>query len=68
MSRVAAERVEFLLDRQRFEHDRYGRIRVFLTSGGTVIETDPRTVHYNLAFSARAGRKKWLKSFTTQED
>jgi hypothetical protein len=59
-SNKAAERIEFLLDRAELEHDRYSCIRMFFFSGSEVPEEDPRIVHYNLQFTARAGRKKWI--------
>jgi hypothetical protein len=59
-SRKAADRIEFILDRANLEHDRYGCIRVFFFSGGSVPDDDdPRSIHYNMLFEARAGRKKW---------
>ena len=59
-SRKAVHRIEFLLDRAVLEHERYSYIRLFFFDGDSVEEDDPRAIHYNLQFSARAGRKKWI--------
>ena len=67
-SRKAAEKIELLLDRSNLQHDRYGTIRVFFFSGGAVAEDDPRAIHYNLMFEARAGRINFCKRVTTLED
>lgn len=56
----AAERIEFVLDRCTLQHARFNYIRMFYFSGGFVEEEDPRAIHYNILFSARAGRKKWI--------
>jgi len=62
----ASERIEFLLDRGILQHARYGCIRLFFQSGGPVDdEDDPRSIHENLLFEARAGRKKWSTDITT---
>lgn len=58
-SRKASERIEYLLDYYTMEHDRYSSIRLRFESGGSIIETDPRTVRYNCQVSARGCRKKW---------
>jgi hypothetical protein len=60
-SREAVERIEFILDRAELEHDRYSKIRIFFSSGASLEEADPRTIHYKMQFIARAGRKKWMK-------
>jgi len=59
-SRKAAERVEFILDRCVLEHERYSYVRMYFYAGSPVQEEDPRSIHYNLQFTARAGRKKWM--------
>lgn len=59
-SRKAAEQIEFLLDRVQLSDARYSNIRLFFSSGGSLEGVDPRTVRYNLMFTARAGRKKWI--------
>lgn len=59
-SRIAAERIEFLLDRAILQHERYDSIRISFFAGSPIPEDDPRSVHYNVQFSARAGRKKWM--------
>jgi hypothetical protein len=64
-SRQAAERIEMLLDRANLQHERYGTIRILFFSGGTVNEDDPRAIHYNLMFDARAGRINYCKRVTT---
>ena len=58
-SRKAGQRLEFLLDQVNLTSDRYDTIRLFMESGGPVNDPDPRVIHYNLQFSARAGRKAW---------
>jgi hypothetical protein len=64
-SRQAAERLEHLLDRGVLEHERYGCIRLFFYSGEQIVEDDPRSIHYNMLFEARAGRKAWSADITT---
>lgn len=59
-ARKASERMEILLDKRYFEHERYSRIRVSFFSGGMVDEDDPLVIHYNQQFSVRACRKKWI--------
>lgn len=59
-SRKAAERIEFVLDRAELDHERYSNIRVFFFDGAPMDDTDPRIIRYNMQFSARAGRKKWI--------
>lgn len=60
-ARNAAERIEFILDRKVLEHERYSTIRVSFFSGGVVEAEDPKEIHYNLQFSVRASRKKWME-------
>ena len=64
-SRNCAEAIEFSLDRAILEHARFNCIRLFYFAGSPVIEEDPRAVHYNLQFTARGGRKKWLDETIT---
>lgn len=59
-SRAAAERIEFLLDQQILTHERYSDIRINFFAGSPVEGSDPRDVHYNCQFQARATRKKWI--------
>lgn len=67
-SRTAAFRIQYLLDRRKIDSVRYGGIRFFLFGSGAVIEDDPRAIHYNLEFEARAGRKAWgAHNITTTE-
>lgn len=63
-SRKAAERIEFLLDREVLEHERYNKIRLYYYNGYTIDEADPRSIHYVLQFNVRAGRKKWIDTVT----
>jgi hypothetical protein len=64
-SRKAAQRVEFILDQTTLTTDsRYDTIRFFFESGGPVPDPDPRIIHYNLQFSARAGRKAWAQQIS----
>ena len=72
-ARKFCERVIELLDRHQIDGDaRYHKIRLFISSGPTRIdEGDPRDVHYQVQFSARAGRKKYIESYsanTTEGD
>jgi len=61
--RRASERIEFIFDNKQFNSDaRYDTIRTWFVSGGWVEEADPRDVHYNHQFTARAGRKKWINN------
>jgi hypothetical protein len=62
--RECAEQVEFLLDRKQLETTRPGTVRLYLFSGGSVPGADPRDIHYNLQFQARANRKSWLSQIT----
>ena len=59
-SREAAERIEFVLDEKIFTSTRYSEIRVDEQGGGPIPEADPRDVHYNSQFQARAIRCKWI--------
>jgi hypothetical protein len=67
-SRQAAERIELLLDGNTLQHERYNSIRIKFFSGGIVAEGDPRSIHYNLLFNARAGRIKACARMTTYGD
>jgi hypothetical protein len=58
-ARQAAERMELLLDKKEFEHERYSNIRVSFFSAGSVDEDDPKVIHYNQMYQCRMGRKKW---------
>jgi hypothetical protein len=58
-AREAVQAIEFALDRTELEHDRYKCIRLFWYSAGMVDEEDPREIHHNTMFIARAGRKAW---------
>lgn len=58
--RAAAERIEFLLDECRLEHPRYSDIRIRMGDVEDVGGDDPRDIHINMQFSARATRTKWM--------
>lgn len=58
-SRKAVDRIKNLLDFCDLSSDRYDTIRLFYYSGGPAVAEDPRDIHYNLQFEARAGRKSW---------
>lgn len=64
--RAATERVEFLLDHVTLTDtsNRHDNIRVYFESAGPVPEADPRKLHYNMQFTARAGRKAWAAQLT----
>jgi hypothetical protein len=63
--RAASQRVEDLLDRATLQHANYNSIRIFYFSDGAVPEDDPRSIHHNLMFEARAGRINACKRITT---
>jgi len=72
-ARKFCQRVIELLDGHQIDNDsRYHKIRLFISSGPTRIdEGDPRDIHYQVQFSARAGRKKYIESYsanTTEGD
>lgn len=65
--RAASQRVEFLLDHVVFDDvagGRFDNIRTFFYSAGSVPEGDSRKAHYNMQFTARAGRKAWAAQIT----
>lgn len=59
-ARSAAERVEFVLDRQLIQSERYSDIRIWLDPCEDVECVDPRDIFHTLQFMARGTRKKWL--------
>jgi hypothetical protein len=59
-AREIAERVEFALDDQLLQSDRYGDVRISFFSGDELPSGDPRDIDYNCQFSARATRTKWM--------
>jgi len=60
-SEAAAERVEYLLDNKIIQSDRYRDVRIVYFAGSPVPNSgDPRDVQYNVQFSARGIRKKWM--------
>lgn len=60
--RNASKRIIALLDREHLSDDYYDNIR-FLKSGNDYVETkDPKAQHYNVRFSARAGRSGWMST------
>lgn len=65
-ARAFCQRVIELLDGAQIDSDaRYHKIRLFISSGPLKIEEgDPRDIHYQVTFSARAGRKKYIESYT----
>lgn len=64
-SRKAAARIKLLLDRAHLAHARYNNIRLFYFDGSPLEEDDPRHIHYNLQFTARAGRQDFADYQTT---
>lgn len=64
-SRAAMNRLQVILDRKVLEHARFNYIRFYYYSGSSVPEADPRSIHYNMQFYARAGRKNWIDYITT---
>jgi hypothetical protein len=62
-ARAAVQCIDELLDYQELTgHTRYHKIRFFRYSGGPVPESDPRGYHYNIQFTARAGRRAWCEN------
>lgn len=61
--RNIASRIVYLLGHKHLQSDRFDTIRFFRFSGGPVLEQDPRSIHYNLQMTARAGRKEWADQF-----
>lgn len=64
-ARAAVERVEFILDRQVIQSERYSDIRIWLDPCDDVECVDPRDIFHTLQFSARGTRKKWLNETRT---
>ena len=63
--RSAIRRTIELLDRTHLTHDYYDSIRLF-KGGIEFIETeDPKAQHYNLEFTARAGRSGWMDEISS---
>jgi hypothetical protein len=54
------EALENLLDISVLTSDRYSSIRFRRFSGGFVNNSDPRSIQYNVQYSARGSRKKWI--------
>lgn len=68
-ARAFAKRCIDLLDRRQMDNDtEYHKIRIFSQDFRRIEEGDPRDVHYRLQFSARAGRKRFIESITTDGD
>ena len=59
-SRLAAERIEYLLDQQVVQDADYADIRLNYFAGSPVDAGDGRDIQYNVQFSGRATRKKWI--------
>ena len=60
--KAAAFEIEKLLDQKTLTHPRFYKIRFFRFSAGPVPELDPRDIHYNIQFSARADRYGWMQT------
>jgi hypothetical protein len=59
--RVIIERIEYLLDNATLDNERYDTIRLrYFSSGSVPDDSDLREIHYNIQFTARAGRKQWM--------
>jgi len=64
--RAVVQRLDEVLDRaELMTSTRYHCIRLFRASGGPVLDTDPRSYHYNVQFEARAGRMAWAKNLSS---
>jgi len=57
----SAKAVEDLLDLALMNSADYNHIRFKLSDDGYIPQTDPRIIHYNTTFSARASRKGWMQ-------
>jgi hypothetical protein len=55
-ARAAAKRIELLLDQEILSTIDYSNIRMTFYSGGPIEDDDPRVIHQNLQFNARACR------------
>lgn len=64
VSRTTADRageiLEQYLDHKVLQSERLTDIRINMSSCGYVQQDDPRVVHYNMIFSARGTRRKWM--------
>lgn len=61
-SNKAAKRLDLILDRKTLNDETYSNIRIYRFGSGSVSETDPRAIHYNNQFQARATRKAYINS------
>jgi len=65
-ARKFCQRLIEILDRHEIDTDeRYSNIRFFYQSITRLPENDPRDIHYSVQFSARAGRKKYIDTYTS---
>ena len=63
VARRATRRIIELLDRTHLDHSYYDNIRIFAAGGIDYVETnDLRAQHYNIRFTARAGRSGWMSN------
>jgi len=63
--RLAAKRIEELLDEQNISDSYFNEIRFYRGNAGRIPENDSRDIHYNLQMEARAARKGWADALTT---
>lgn len=61
-SNIASERIEIVLDNQILSNDRYDSVRVRFASADSIPDVDTRKINQSLLFTARASRKKWMKT------
>lgn len=59
-----AQLIENLLDMKALESERYSCVRFFIFRSSFIPDPDPRVIHYNLQFTARAGRKTFINSLS----
>lgn len=59
-SKLAAQRIELVLDQQVVQHDQYSDIRINFFSGSPMTPNDSRDIIYNTQFFARGIRKSWI--------
>jgi len=58
---AACKEIEHLFEQAVLESNDYDSIRLTWESAGFVPSLDPRKVHRNIQFTARAGRKAWCE-------
>ncbi len=58
-----AKRLELILDFSEVNTDELSNIRIRQSSGtGPILEPDPKAIHFNCQYRARAGRKAFIEN------